>query len=114
MYAGASGSTPIIAGARTCAISMTGDTFEIASATSPTAREYLPGRTGWEMSIGHLVTTGAPFEGIMKVNGIYTVSVEINGVRKTGRAICTGADLNGPVGSLATGSVKFLGTGELI
>lgn len=113
IYSGATGTTPIIAGAKSCSISKTCDTFETASATSPTAREYLPGRTDWEVSISQLVTTGAPFDAIMKVHGTYTISVVINGTRKTGTAICVSADASGAIGTLATGSVKLKGSGEL-
>ena len=113
VYAGASGSNPIIAGAKSCTVSRKCDTIEIASATSPTAREYLSGRTEWDVSISHLVATSAPFEALFKVGVTYTLSLVIAGVRKTGRAICVSAELGGAVGNLATGSAKFKGTGDL-
>ena len=70
-------------------------------------------REEWEISLGHLVSSSAPFEGLLKVRGTYGISVVIGTTRKTGTAICTQAELSGSVGSLATGSVKFKGSGPL-
>lgn len=113
IYSGSSGTTPIIAGAKACTISEKADVQERSSASSQTAREYVAGRTEWDVSINHLVTSGAEFEGIMKVGNTYQLSIVINGVRKIGKAICVSAEAGGAVGSLSTGSVKFKGTGEL-
>ena len=87
--------------------------IEKASATQQTSKEYIAGRDEWEISIDHLVTTGAPFDGLLKVRNEYTLSIVINGVRKYGKAICQQADIRGAVGSIGTGSVKFKGSGAL-
>ena len=113
IYAGTSGTSPLIAMAKNCTISQKCDLIEKASATQGTAREYIAGRDEWEVSLGHLVSSSAPFEGLLKVRGTYTLRITIAGVTKQGTAICTQAELNAPVGSLATGSVKFKGTGAL-
>ena len=113
IYAGSSGSSPLIAAAKSCTISGKCDVIEISSETSSTDRDYIPGRTDWELSMNHLVTSGAPFEGLLKVRGIYTLRVVVGGSVLTGRAICQQADLQGAVGALATGSVKFQGKGPL-
>lgn len=113
IYAGASGSSPLIAAAKSCTISLKGDLIEKSSELQQQYREYIAGRMDWEISISHLVTSTAPFDGILKVNQSYTVRVDVDGTTKSGTAICMQADIQGAVGSLATGSVKFKGSGPL-
>ena len=113
IYSGNSGTTPIIAAAKSCTISRKCDLIEKASSTQATAKEYIAGREEWEVSIDNIVTTGKEYDGLLKVRGTYTISIVINGQRKTGSAICTQADIKGSVRSVATGSVKFKGTGRL-
>lgn len=113
IYQGTSGSTKAIACAKSCSISKKVDTFEKSSSTSATAKEFIAGRTEWEVSLGHLITSDAPFEGILKVGGTYHLRMTIDGTTKQGDAICTQAEISGAVGSLANGSIKFKGTGEL-
>ena len=113
IYAGISGTSPIIAAAKSCTVSRKCELIETASATQGTAKEYIAGREEWDVSLDHIVTTGAPFDGLLKVRGEYTLSIVIAGVRKTGTAICQQADLRGAVGSIATGSIKFKGSGTL-
>lgn len=113
IYQGDSGSTPIVAGARSCTVSMQCDLIEKASATNQTSKEYTPGRTDWEIQLSHLIIANAEFEGMLKVGTVVQLSVVINGVRKVGTAICNYADLGGTIGNLATGSVKFKGSGPL-
>ena len=119
IYAGNSGTSPVIASAKSCTISSNCDLIEKASSTQNTSKEYVAGRDEWEVSLDHLVTTGTtqnpvdPFEGLLKVRGTYTLSIVIGGVRKIGTAICQHADIRGAVGSLGTGTVKFKGSGPL-
>lgn len=113
IYSGNSGTTPIIASAKSCSISMKCDLIEKASSTQGTSKEYIAGRDEWDVSLDHLITTGAPFEGLLKVRQTYTISVVIAGVRKYGTAICQQADIQGAVGSLGRGSVRFKGSGPL-
>ena len=113
IYAGSSGTSPLIAMAKTCTISKKCGIIEKASATNATSKEFIADREEWEISLGHLVSSSAPFEGLLKVRGTYGISVVIGTTRKTGTAICTQADITGSVGSLATGSIKFKGTGPL-
>ena len=113
IYAGSSGTSPLIAMAKTCTISKKCGLIEKASATNATSKEFIADREEWEISLGHLVSSSAPFEGLLKVRGTYGISVVIGTTRKTGTAICTQAELSGAVGSLATGSIKFKGTGPL-
>ena len=113
IYAGASGSSPLIAAAKSCTVSLKGDLIEKSSESQQQYREYIAGRMDWEISISHLVTSTAPFDGLLKVNQSYTVRVDVGGTVKQGTAICVQADIQGAVGALATGSVKFKGSGPL-
>lgn len=119
IYAGSSGTSPIIAAAKSCTISSNCDLIEKASSTQNTSKEYVAGRDEWDVSLDHLVTTGTtqnpidPFEGLLKVRGTYTLSIVIGGVRKIGTAICQHADIRGEAGSLGKGSVKLKGSGPL-
>ena len=113
IYAGSSGTSPLIAMAKTCTISKKCGIIEKASATNATSKEFIADREEWEISLGHLVSSSAPIEGLLKVRGTYGISVVIGSTRKTGTAICTQAEITGSVGSLATGSIKFKGTGPL-
>lgn len=113
IYSGSSGTSPIIAAAKSCSISSKCDLLEKASSTQNTSKEYIAGRDEWDISIDHLVTSGAPFEGLLKVRQTYTISVVIAGVRKYGTAICQQADIQGAVGSLGRGSIRFKGSGVL-
>lgn len=114
IYEGDSGTSPIIAAAKSCTISGSCDLIEKASATQGTSKEFVAGREEWEVSLDHLVTTDAPFEGLLKLRGTYTLSIVIAGVRKYGTAICQHADIKGSVGGLGRGSVKFKGSGALV
>ena len=113
IFAGSSGTTAIIAMAKSCTVTRKCSTIEKASATQGTSKEFLAGREEWEVSLGHLVSSDAPFDGLLKVRSTYTLRITIANVTKSGTAICTQAELSAPVGSLATGSVKFKGTGPL-
>lgn len=113
IYSGSSGTSPIIAAAKSCSISFKCDLLEKASSTQGTSKEYIAGRDEWDVSLDHLITTGAPFDGLLKVRQTYTISIVINGVRKYGTAICQQADIQGAVGSLGRGSVRFKGSGPL-
>ena len=113
IYSGASGTTALIAAAKSCTVSLKGDLIEKSSESQQQYREYIPGRMDWEISISHLVTSSAPFDGILKVNQTYTLRIDIGGTVKQGTAICVQADIQGAVGSLATGNVKFKGSGLL-
>ena len=119
IYAGSSGTSPIIAAAKSCTISSNCDLIEKASSSQGTSKEFIPGRGEWEVSLDHLVTTGTtqnpvnPFDGLLKVRGTYTLSMVIEGTRKIGTAICQHADIRGSVGAIGTGNIKFKGSGPL-
>jgi len=113
IYKGNDNSQVAIAAAKSCVVSRSVDMIEKASSTQGTDKEYVTGRKGWEVSIDHLVTTGNEFEGLNAVGATFTLRIVIDNVTKTGSAICEHADLSAPVNGLATGVVRFRGTGAL-
>lgn len=113
IFAGSSGTSPIIAMAKSCTVSRKCDMIEKASATQGTAKEYNPGREEWEIRLSHLVSSDAPLDGLLKLRQKYTLRVSVEGQTLTGTAICMDADLSGAVGTVGNGSVKFKGTGPL-
>jgi len=113
IYADTTGTSPVVAGAKSCVISMQCDLLEKASATNQSSKEFEPGRTEWEISISHLVVSSNEYQGMLKVGTKFSISVVINNVRKTGTVICQHSDIGGAVGNLATGSLRLKGTGPL-
>ena len=113
IYAGTTGTSPLIAGSRSCTISSKCDLMETASATNQTSKEFIAGRTEWDVAISHLVMAGSEFEGMLKNGTTVSISVVINNVRKTGTAIVNSDDIGGAVGNIATGSIHLKGSGPL-
>lgn len=112
IYNGASGTTSLIAAAKSCTISKKIELIEKASSTQANAKEYTTGRYEWDVTINHLVVTGSEYAGILKVGQRILISTVVGTVRKKGYAICTQADISAPVHGLAQGVVKFKGDGE--
>jgi len=112
IYSGASGTTPVIAAAKSCTINIKYDLIEKASSTQGTAKEYTYGRYEWDLTVDHLVVSASEFEGLSLAGGArLLISVVINNVRKKGYVLCPQAGLSAPVSGLATGSVTFKGDG---
>lgn len=104
-----------IASCKNCDISKTADTIEVSSATSGTAKEYIPGRTGWKITCDYLVAdTAKPLDGLLLVGTMVELKVTVGSESKTGSAIVTSCDVRGQTGSLMTGSFSFQGSGELV
>ena len=113
IYSGASGTTPVIAAAKSCTINIKYDLIEKASSTQGTAKEHTYGRYEWDLTVDHLVVSANEFEGLSLAGGArLLISVVVNGVRKKGYVLCPQAGLSAPVSGLATGSVTFKGDGE--
>ena len=113
IYSGASGTTPVIAAAKSCTINIKYDLIEKASSTQGTAKEFTYGRYEWDLTVDHLVVSSSEFEGLSLAGGArLLISVVVNGVRKKGYVLCPQAGLSAPVSGLATGSVTFKGDGE--
>lgn len=113
IYAGASGTTPIIAMAKSCVVNKRSDLIETASASNQTSREYVAGREDWDVSLNHLVSSEAPVEGLLKVRGTYTIRLVIGSTTLQGTAICNEANVTATTENLGTGSIKFKGSGPL-
>ena len=112
IYSGGSGTSPVIAAAKSCTITKKYELIEKASSTQGAAKEYTYGRYEWDMTVDHLVVSDNEFQGINLAGGSrLLISVVINGVRKKGYVLCPQAGLSAPVGGLATGSVTFKGDG---
>ena len=112
IYSGASGTTPVIAAAKSCTINIKYDLIEKASSTQGTAKEYTYGRYEWDLTVDHLVVSSNEFQGLSLAGGArLLISVVINNVRKKGYVLCPQAGLSAPVSGLATGSVTFKGDG---
>ena len=112
IYSDGSGTTPVIAAAKSCTINIKYDLIEKASSTQGTAKEYIYGRYEWDLTVDHLVVAGSEFEGLsLAGNQRLLISVVVNGVRKKGYVLCPQAGLSAPVSGLATGSVTFKGDG---
>lgn len=114
IYSGSTGTSPIIALAKACTVSKKLDIVEKSSSLQSAAKEFIGGRYEWDVSINHLIQVGSgtPFDSLIKVGQTYTLRVDISGIQQQGTAICIEADISGADG-LATGSLKFKGTGEL-
>ena len=116
IYSGASGTTPVIAAAKSCTINIKYDLIEKASSTQGTAKEYTYGRYEWDLTVDHLVVSDNAFQGLsLSGHARLLISVVIgtgnSAVRKKGYVLCPQAGLSAPVSGLATGSVTFKGDG---
>ena len=112
IYSDASGTTPVIAAAKSCTINIKYEMIEKASSTQGTAKEFTYGRYEWDLTVDHLVVSSNEFEGLSLAGGArLLISVVINNVRKKGYVLCPQAGISAPVSGLATGSVTFKGDG---
>ena len=113
IYSGASGTSPVIAAAKSCTININYELIEKASSSQQKAREYVYGRYEWDLTVDHLVVSSNEFQGLSLAGGTrLLISVVINDVRKKGYVLCPKAGLSAPVSGLATGNVTFKGDGE--
>lgn len=105
-----------IAGAKSCEVRTSCDVIEKASSTQANAKEYIPGRTSWKVTCSFLVVGNSAKTYLQKKGTVVTLLIETDGVNDStmsGQAIVTGASFSAPKGSLSSGSIEFLGTGEL-
>ena len=113
---GSDGSTPIIAGSRSCEIQKERELIETASPTSGTARTYIPGRTGWSISISTLITSPATDLSKLDDNAPVTIKVKVRGgsIILTGQAFFKRCVISAALGNLVKGSFELQGTGPLV
>lgn len=112
---GSDGSTPVIAGSRSCEIQKERELIETASPTSGTARTYIPGRTGWSISLSTLITSPATDLSKLDDNAAVAIKVKVRGgsVILTGRAFFKRCVVSAALGNLVKGSFELQGTGPL-
>ena len=88
IYAGSSGTSPLIAMAKTCTISKKCGLIEKASATNATSKEFIADREEWEISLGHLVSSSAPIEGLLKVTKMNAFNRIAGALLGLAKALC--------------------------
>lgn len=112
---GSDGSTPIVAGARSCEIQKERDLIETATPTSGTARTYIPGRTRWSINLNTLVTS--PGTDLTKVDDgtAVTIKVKVRGgsIILSGSAYFQRCNVVATLGNLCQGSFVLQGSGPL-
>lgn len=112
IYSDESGTSAVVAAAKSCTINIKYDLIEKASATQGVAKEYTYGRYEWDMTVDHLVMSGSEFQGFSLAGGArLLISVVVNNVRKKGYVLVPQAGISAPVNGLATGTIKFQGDG---
>ena len=115
IYAGGS----VVAAARTCRISMDFDTIEVAGVDSGQFKYYIQAMSSWTVTVIKLVAVVHTLfeENEQPVRLSFVVRDKygnLMGDRMTGDALIKNVSVDATVGSLATGSITFQGTGELI
>lgn len=106
------GNNVLIAASKSCSIHKTVELIEVANPSNSKAKKYITGRTSWNISMNHLMTTSKG--GIPLVDSSYTITYKVGSTSVfTGTAICTEAEITSTVGNLSQGSIKFQGDGEL-
>ena len=103
-----------VAGAKSCKLSVKGETIEISSTSSSRWKEFITGREEWEVSTSHLIISAYDIESYKSFVGT-TMQIRFGTASNymSGSAICTQYDVESSVGSLARGSFRFQGTGAL-
>lgn len=97
---------------KSCTIETSADAHEVASATSARSRNFLAGRTGWQVTVQKLVDNMR--NDLIKAGNVYVLSFVVDGTDMlTGQAICIESQGIFTDGKLAQGKLVFLGTGTL-
>lgn len=115
---GSSGIGTPVAGVMSDRLRVSGETIEIASATSSKWKEFLAGRKDWGINSDYLITMWDDIaDNAMKVGDTYTIMViDSNNADEylSGTVICTECVIDMRNGSLVKGSFSFQGTGPLV
>ena len=111
----------VVGAMKSCSLTFDAEVMEVSSPTTGTFKQYIVGRKSWKLSSGYLVTTVKT--NLMKVGTSVTVKFGVRDDSQsdhisttdfvTGTAIVTACRIDGTVGSLATGSFEFVGSGTL-
>jgi len=106
-----------IAGMKSCEISTSVDTIEVASAMTGTWRARITGRKEWSLSCGYLITANSGVRDLLSVGTSYTIKVKARDAADntgvSGTAILTQCKITATRGNLVQGSFQFQGTGAL-
>ena len=108
-----------MAAARTCRISMDFDTIEVAGVDSGQFKYHIQAMSSWTVTVTKLVAVVHTLfeENEQPVRLSFVVRDKygnLMGDHMTGDALIKNVSVDATVGSLATGSITFQGTGELI
>jgi len=111
-----SGYSDIVYAAKSCEISVSAETTEIASPTTGQWKEYLVGRKEWSISCGYLVSDTKFDTDLLRVGNFVAISVNKRGSSTSllGSAIVTQCSITATRGNLVQGSFIFKGNGELV
>jgi predicted secreted protein len=117
IYKGASGTDPIVAGAKSCTVHVTDELIQKSSSSQSSWKEWLAGWKEWDVALNHLIPAGSgqnTTATLLMPSQTYTIRFTVpDGQTLSGQVICTDATITGSVGALATGDIKFKGNGEL-
>lgn len=107
----------VIGSAKSCELSVNGETIEISSSTNATSKTYLAGRTEWTVNLSYLVTDVT--DHTLSVGTEYTLYIghrngsAIGNTYLTGTAILKSCKITANRGHLIQGSISFQGSGPL-
>ena len=124
---GGKSSSYIIGGSKSCKLSADGEMIEISSANSAKAREFIAGRTSWQVSLSYLVSDfkqiknigGSNIASILSIGNKYTLyfgersSTAIGSTYVSGSAFLKNIEIVATQGNLIQGSIVFQGSGAL-
>lgn len=113
---GSGASTPLVAMAKSCDISVTSDSIETASPDTGVWRTYIAGRREWSVSVSYLVMAGQVANDILRVGDVVTLVIKEDtsgSTTLTGTAIVQDCQITATKGNLSQGSFKFQGSGAL-
>lgn len=105
-----------IAGAKSCSISVQGDTIETASPSTGAWKTYIAGRKGATVTCSFLVIDNNFKDQMQMVNTTITLSGHITGVSDSAfscSAIVKEWKVDATIGNLAQGSFNFLVSGAI-
>ena len=105
-----SSSNAVVALSKSCTITYQGDAVEISPQNGGTAREYVPGRTGWTVEVSGLMSA---IGNLLMMGHTYALEIYDGSDSVYGNAFVTAVKQTGAIGNLAQQSVMFQGTGAL-
>ena len=106
----------IVAVAKSCYIDMQCDTTEVSSPSTGKWKKYIAGRNGWTVTISRYVQAVEDDLLLLGKTVTLIVTKTENGEptgKMQGSAIVTQCTTSASVGTMASGSMQLLGSGEL-